>query len=78
MPKVSVVIPAYNSMNYLPETVDSVFRQTFTDFEILIVDDGSSDGVEQWAAGLVDQRVKFIAQANQGVSVARNTGIAQA
>ncbi|WP_293104420.1 glycosyltransferase, partial [Moorena sp. SIO3I6] len=69
---------AYNSMNYLPETVDSVFRQTFTDFEILIVDDGSSDGVEQWAAELVDSRVKFIAQANQGVSVARNTGIAQA
>ncbi|NES22061.1 MAG: glycosyltransferase [Symploca sp. SIO3E6] len=78
MPKVSVVIPAYNSMAYLPETVDSVFQQTFTDFEVLIVDDGSSDGVQQWATGLVDPRVKFISQANQGVSVARNTGIAQA
>ncbi|NEQ85406.1 MAG: glycosyltransferase [Moorea sp. SIO2I5] len=78
MPKVSVIIPAYNSMAYLPETVDSVLKQTFTDFEILIIDDGSSDGVDQWAAELVDSRVKFIAQANQGVSVARNTGIAQA
>jgi len=78
MPKVSVVIPAYNAMNYLPETVESVLRQTFTDFEVLIVDDGSSDHIKQWASGLVDPRVKLISQENQGLPGARNTGIAQA
>ena len=77
MPKVSVVIPAYNAMNYLPETVESVLRQTFTDFEVLIVDDGSSDHIKQWASGLVDPRVKLISQENQGLPGARNTGIAQ-
>jgi glycosyltransferase involved in cell wall biosynthesis len=73
---VSVVITAYNSMDYLPETLESVLRQTFTDFEVLLVDDGSSDHIVQWASGLVDPRVRLISQENQGVSVARNTGIA--
>ncbi len=78
MPKVSVVLPSYNSMTYLPETLESVLRQTFTDFEVLIINDGSSDNIVQWASGLVDPRVRLISQQNQGVSVARNTGIAQA
>lgn len=78
MPKVSVVIPAYNAMGDLPETLESVLRQTFTDFEVLIINDGSSDNIVEWASGVKDPRVKLISQANQGVSVARNTGIAQA
>jgi glycosyltransferase involved in cell wall biosynthesis len=78
MPKVSVVIPAYNAMTYLPETLASVLRQTFSDFEVLIVDDGSSDQIVQWASQVTDSRVKLISQQNQGVSAARNTGIAQA
>ncbi|UBF27327.1 glycosyltransferase family 2 protein [Kovacikia minuta CCNUW1] len=78
MPKVTVVIPAYNSIKYLPQTLESVLRQTFTDFEVLIVNDGSSDQIEQWAAQLVDPRVRLISQENQGVSAARNAGIAQA
>lgn len=78
MPKVSVVIPAYNAMTYLPETVESVLRQIFTDFEVLIVDDGSSDHIAQWASQIVDPRVKLISQENQGLPGARNTGIAQA
>lgn len=78
MPKVSVVIPAYNAMKYLPETVESVLKQTFTDFEVLIINDGSSDHIVQWAFGLVDPRVKLISQKNQGLPGARNTGIAQA
>jgi glycosyltransferase involved in cell wall biosynthesis len=76
--KVSVVITAYNSMDYLPETLETVFKQTFTNFEILLVDDGSSDHIVKWASELVDPRVKLISQENQGVSVARNTGIAHA
>ncbi len=78
MPKVSVVIPAYNSIAYLPEAIESVFKQTFTDFEVLIIDDGSSDQTVEWASQITDSRVKLISQKNQGVSGARNTGIAHA
>ncbi|MEB3181394.1 MAG: glycosyltransferase family A protein [Nostocaceae cyanobacterium] len=78
MPKVSVIIPAYNSMIYLPEAVESVLHQTFEDFEVIIVNDGSSDGIENWVAQITDLRVKLISQANQGLSAARNTGIKNA
>ncbi|MUL38749.1 glycosyltransferase family 2 protein [Gloeocapsopsis dulcis] len=78
MPKVSVIIPAFNAMPYLPETVESVLQQTFTDFEVLIVNDGSSDYTAQWVSQLVDPRIKLISQVNQGLSGARNTGITHA
>jgi glycosyltransferase involved in cell wall biosynthesis len=78
MTKVSVIIPAYNAMTYLPKTVESVFKQTFTDFEVIIVNDGSSDGIEQWVNTITDRRVKLISQKNQGAAAARNTGIAHA
>ncbi len=78
MPKVTVIIPTYNAIAYLPSTVDSVIQQTFTDFEVLIVDDGSTDETVEWVSKLVDPRVRLISQANQGVAVARNQGIASA
>lgn len=79
MPKVSVVIPAYNAMTYLPDTLDSVLKQTFSDFEVLIIDDGSTDYIQAWIAhNAIDPRVRLIAQVNQGLSAARNTGIANA
>ncbi|MBW4571442.1 MAG: glycosyltransferase [Tolypothrix carrinoi HA7290-LM1] len=78
MPKVSVIIPAYNALAYLIETIESVFKQTFSDFEVLIVDDGSSDGTAAWATQITDSRVRVICQKNQGSSVARNTGITAA
>ncbi|MCP6757349.1 MAG: glycosyltransferase family 2 protein [Fischerella sp. CENA71] len=78
MPKVSVIIPAYNAMTYLPETVGSVLRQSFTDFEVLIIDDGSSDTIQQWASQVQDPRLRLISQENQGASAARNNGIAHA
>lgn len=78
MPKVSVIIPAYNAMQYLPETVKSVLMQTFEDFEIVIVDDGSPDNLKEWALSIEDPRVKLISQVNQGPSTARNTGIKSA
>lgn len=78
MPKISVIIPTYNSMTYLPKTVGSVLNQTFTDFELLIIDDGSSDDTATWAAQVQDSRVKLISQSNQGAAGARNTGIKQA
>ncbi|MGB3638476.1 MAG: glycosyltransferase [Rivularia sp. (in: cyanobacteria)] len=78
MPKVSVIIPAYNAMTYLPQTVESVLKQTFTDFEVIIVNDGSSDEIEQWVGTITDNRVRLISQKNQGTAAARNTGIADA
>lgn len=78
MPKVTVIIATYNAIAYLPSNVDSVIKQTFTDFEVLIVDDGSTDETVEWVSKLVDPRVRLISQANQGVAVARNQGIASA
>ncbi|MEM6837285.1 MAG: glycosyltransferase [Cyanobacteria bacterium P01_C01_bin.120] len=78
MPKVSVIIPAYNAVAYLPQTINSVLRQTFTDYEVLIVDDGSSDNTADWAAQIRDSRVKLISQPNQGAGAARNTGVKNA
>jgi glycosyltransferase involved in cell wall biosynthesis len=78
MPKVSVIIPAYNAMTYLPESVESVLNQTFTGFEVLIINDGSSDGIVEWAKRITDSRIRLISQENQGLAGARNTGIAHA
>src|SRR4028119_2048415 len=75
MPKVSVIVPAYNAMSYLPETLQSVLTQTFNSFEVLIINDGSSDEIVEWASEIKDSRVKLISQENQGLSGARNTGI---
>ena len=76
MPDISVVIPAYNAMKYLPETLDSVLQQTYKDFEVIIVNDGSSDAIEDWFGSSVhDPRVRLFSQDNQGLSGARNSGI---
>lgn len=75
MPKVSVVIPAYNAVRFLPQTLSSVFAQTFQDFEVVIVDDGSTDATAQWLTTVEETRVRFIQQPNQGAAVARNRGI---
>jgi glycosyltransferase involved in cell wall biosynthesis len=78
MPKVSVVIPAYNAMPYLPEAIETVLAQTFTDFEVVVVDDGSTDNTAAWLTQLSDSRVQVISQKNQGQATARNTGITHA
>lgn len=76
MPKVSVIIPAYNAMEYLPQTVDSVLQQTCQDWEMIIVNDGSTDAIESWVASIPNPKIKLISQANGGISFARNQGIA--
>ncbi|MEO1124749.1 MAG: glycosyltransferase [Cyanobacteria bacterium J06635_15] len=78
MPRVSVVIPAYNALPYLPKTIDGVLQQTFQDYEILVVDDGSTDGTAEWLAQHNDPKLRVLSQPNQGCSTARNLGIAQA
>ena len=77
IPKVSVIIPAYNAMSYLPETLETVFNQSFKDFEVVVVNDGSTDNIEEWISQISDPRVKLVSQANLGVSEARNNGIAK-
>jgi glycosyltransferase involved in cell wall biosynthesis len=74
MPQVSVIIPAYNAGKYFAETVNSVLAQSFTDIEIIICDDGSTDNTASLAKSFSDARVKYKYQKNAGVSAARNNG----
>jgi glycosyltransferase involved in cell wall biosynthesis len=75
LPTFSVVIPTYNRGAHLRKTIDSVLAQTYTDFELLIVDDGSTDHTQSIVENIGDVRIEYIYQANGGGSKARNTGI---
>ncbi len=75
MVRVSVIIPAYNSGKYIDQAVSSVIEQTFTDWECVIIDDGSKEDFARLTQ--LDKRVRVIRQTNAGVAVARNRGIAQ-
>src|SRR5215510_12177762 len=73
-PKVSVIIPAYNTEKFLAETIRSVLDQTYGDYEVIVVDDGSSDGTLGVARSF-EPRVKVLAQPNRGPASARNLAI---
>ena len=77
MAKVSIIVPVYKSENYLDICLDSLLNQTFNDFEIICVNDGSPDNciniLRQYAK--LDNRIKIYSQKNQGLSSARNTGL---
>ena len=79
MPQISIIIPVYNAEKFLNKCVDSILNQTFSDFELILVDDGSPDGsgaiCDDYAAK--DDRVRVIHQRNQGQSVARNNAMEQ-
>lgn len=77
-PYFSVVIPAYNAANHIKRTLESVVQQSFSDFEIIIVNDGSTDNTTAVIKEMADSRISIIEIENSGVSVARNTGIRQA
>lgn len=76
-PIVSVVIPTYNQADLLEETLASVFAQTFTDYEIVVVNDGSTDDTEQRLRKYGD-RLRVITQDNRGIGAARNRGLEEA
>ena len=76
--KVTVLMPAYNAENYIAEAIDSVLKQSFTDFELLIINDGSTDNTEQIIQSFTDPRIIVINQANQGIAAALNTGLSKA
>ena len=75
MPKFSVIIPVYNTEQYLKRCLDSVFAQSYTDFEVICVDDGSTDGSSGVLTGYDDERLKVITQSNQGQGEARNRAL---
>ena len=77
MPKISVVIPCYNSATTIQETIESVLVQTYRDFEIIVVDDGSTDGSKEMIHSYGDQ-VRYFYQPNAGQAAARNKGIREA
>lgn len=76
--KFSIVIPTYNCARYLPQAIDSVLAQTFPVMEILVVDDGSTDGTEGMIRARYGAPVRYVRQANAGPSAARNRGILEA
>lgn len=77
---ISIVVPAYNAAGVIERCIDTVLRQTYPDFELLIIDDGSTDETAEIVAAKAaqDARIHLIRQENAGVSSARNTGIAVA
>ena len=77
MIKVSVIIPVYNAEKYLEECLDSLLRQTFTDMEIICVDDGSTDSSAEILKRFQekDRRIRVLFQENQYAGIARNNGM---
>lgn len=76
-PLLSIIVPIYNVEEYLPECLNSIFAQTFTDYELILVDDGSPDNCPKMCdeAAAKDARVRVIHQKNGGLSAARNAGL---
>ena len=74
-PLVSVVIPAYNHERWIAETLESVFNQTLTDFELIVVDDGSKDQTAEIVDRFQDERLKLVRQENRGTAAAINRGL---
>ena len=75
--KVSIVMPTYNRADYLPKAIDSVLNQTFQDYELVIIDDGSTDGTKQVLEEYQSKsnKIRVVThKTNQGVAIARNTG----
>lgn len=80
MPKVSIIMPVYNKADYLPETFNALISQSYQDWEMIVINDGSTDGsadiIEKYMGR--DSRICCIKQNNRGVSAARNTGLSKA
>ena len=77
-PKISVIVPCFNQGNYLSETLESVLKQTLKEWELIIVDDGSTDNSAAISKkySSLDNRIKYVYQKNAGPSAARNKGVA--
>ena len=78
MPKVSIIIPAYNAESTIRCTIESIQKQTFSDFELIVINDGSTDRTAEIIRGIKDSRIKLLCYKNGGLPVARNRGIQNA
>lgn len=79
MKKISIIIPSYNRSAKLKKSIESILRQSYTDFELLIVDDASTDDTQEMVEAVGDERIRYIRQeVNGGASAARNEGVRQA
>lgn len=78
MPAISVVIPLYNKKDHVARAIDSVLTQGFRDYELIVVNDGSTDGGEAVVAAYKDPRIRLVQQSNGGESRARNAGVSNA
>jgi len=76
-PLVSVIIPAYNAVDYIKEAIESVLIQNYRNFELLIINDGSTDNTEEVVLGFKDDRIRYSRQANRGLAATHNVGIKQ-
>lgn len=74
-PAISVVMPAYNAAGYIQPAIESILHQAFTDFEFIIIDDGSTDGTAAIIEHYSDSRIRFFRQPNQGLAATLNRGI---
>jgi glycosyltransferase involved in cell wall biosynthesis len=77
-PKFSIIIPSYNRAEFLPRAINSVLEQSYSNWELWIIDDGSTDNTREVVAAFTDKRINYIYQANAERSAARNNGIKQA
>jgi glycosyltransferase involved in cell wall biosynthesis len=78
MPTVSIIVPAYNAERTITETIESLLKQTFSDFELIIINDGSTDKTVEVVEAISDPRIKVFSYENGGLPVARNRGMARA
>jgi len=77
-PLISIILPAFNSINYLAQAIESVIAQTYTNWELIVINDGSTDGTTEYLEGISHTAIQVVHQQNQGVSTARNTGLLKA
>lgn len=77
-PAISVIIPVYNALPFLPEAIESILNQTWTDFEFLLIDDGSTDGSTQYIESIEDPRARKFFQDHRGLVEVLNFGLSQA
>ena len=78
MPSLSVIVPVYNGEQTIRETIDSVLQQTFSDFELIVINDGSQDSTLEVVSSIPDARIKIFSHPNAGQAISRNRGIERA
>jgi glycosyltransferase involved in cell wall biosynthesis len=78
MPYFSIIIPTYNRASIVKRAIDAVLQQSFHDFEVIVVDDGSTDDTQEILQSIIDSRISLVYQSNKGVCAARNTGASKA